>query len=172
MGSELSATVAAARRDRGCDPCGLRDSGVARLCHARWSAAAIWHLLLSGRRPVLCAVRLVAPARDWSDFGDLNACRRHDRGYGTGQSGTLGRHCGADRISSGLHVRAGVAAAVEFAGQFHQRDHSARFQGRRGANDCHDPAAEIIRGQRRRRVLLRAHRHPLAARSPIPTSPC
>jgi Sulfate permease and related transporters (MFS superfamily) len=28
--------VAAARRDRRCDPCRLRDSGVARLCHARW----------------------------------------------------------------------------------------------------------------------------------------
>ena len=70
------------------------------------------------------------------------------------------------------HVRAGVAAAVELAGQLHQRDHPARLQGRRGADDRHDPAAQAVRGQGRRGGLLRAHRHPVAASSPTPTSPC
>ena len=78
----LSGAVAGQRRHRRRDARRLRHSGVARLRLARRAAAAIRHLLLSGRRPVLCAVRLLAPAGDRPHLGDLDAGRRHGRRHG------------------------------------------------------------------------------------------
>ena len=68
-----------------------------------------------------------------------------------------------DRADRGRRVRAGLAAAVERAGEFHLREHSDRIQGRRRPGHRLHATAETVRRRRGRRRLLSPHRPPRPA---------
>ena len=162
----------AARRPR-CwrDACRLRDPGLARLCRARWPAAAGRRLRLPVGRARLRAARFVAPAGDRTYLRYLAHDRRHGRGNGARRRAALR----TDRQPRSIHrrhaVRARMGVAPERAHEADKQQHSRGLQGRCGAYHCHDPAAGLAGRRRQRAQFFRAHH---AARRPAGTDavPC
>jgi len=156
MAAGVSVAMASLRRRGRRDARRLCYSRFARVRHARGIAAAIRHLLLSRRGARICAVRLLAAARDRSDLGNiatgrLDACR-DGRRRPAALGGDRGAHCARLRWDE----RAGVVAEALLARELYQRDHSHRIQGRRRTHDRDDAAPEALRRQGRWRILLRA----------------
>ena len=150
VATHLSTRVAAARRGCRRHSGRLRDSRVARVCHAGRAAAPPWHLLLPPGRRALRPVRHVAPAGRWSDVSDLAAGWNQHRGHGRWQRCAL---CGArraDRARVLRHQPCRLGVTPQLAGCIHQRDEPAWLQGGRSHHDRHDPAAEAVRCSGRR----------------------
>ena len=134
------------RGDSGC----LRDSGFPCLCGTCGLAAASRHLRLSARWSGLCAARIVASARRRANVRYFTDDCRHGGGNGRRGRTTLRTNCQPHGLHRSGALRVRLAVATERARQTDQRQHSRRFQGRRGVDHSHDPVAEPVWRRRRR----------------------